>query len=175
MFSIFIKNMQMKKLILVLSIVVGFIKLHAQSLLLSKPGYSIKYPDDWRLETSNNTTFTLSSTSDGEGDAFVENIHFVSYPVTGYLPKEYAQYSKTTLPQKIKGFKVLEEKEIKQSSKTGYYMIFKGKQNNQALKWKQYYFIKNGTAYVLTFTAQETMFSNYMSKISSCLNSFTVK
>lgn len=165
----------MKKLILVFSIVVGGIKIHAQSIVLSKPSYSIKYPDDWRLETSNNTTFTLGAPSDGEGDAFVENIHFVSYPVTGYLPKDYAQYSKTTLPQKIKGFKVVEEKQVKQGGKTGYYMIFKGKQNNQALKWKQYYFIKNGTAYVLTFTAQETMFNTYMSKINTCLNSFNVK
>jgi hypothetical protein len=147
----------------------------AQTKTLSKSAYSIKYFEDWRLEESNNTTFTLGAPSDGEGDPFVENIHFVSYPVTGYLPKDYAQYSKTTLPQKIKNFKVLEEKEIKQGGKTGYYMIFKGKQNNQALKWKQYYFIKNGMAFVLTFTAQETMFSEYIKKISACLNSFTVK
>jgi hypothetical protein len=165
----------MRKIVLLF---VGFVIAYvanAQSTLLSKPSYSIKYPNDWRLETSNNTTFTLGAPSDGEGDAFVENIHFVSYPVTGYLPKDYAQYSKTTLPQKIKGFKVVEEKQVKQGGKTGYYMIFKGKQNNQALKWKQYYFIKNGTAYVLTFTAQETMFNTYMSKINTCLNSFTVK
>ncbi|MBP6431188.1 MAG: hypothetical protein KA319_05430 [Ferruginibacter sp.] len=165
----------MKKIVLVLSMLIVFAKLHAQVIALSKPSYSIKYPSDWRLETSNNTTFTLGAPSDGEGDPFVENIHFVSYPVTGYLPKDYAQYSKTTLPQKIKNFKVVEEKEVKQGGKTGYYMIFKGKQNNQALKWKQYYFIKNGMAYVLTFTAQEIMFNDYIKKLSACLNSFTVK
>jgi hypothetical protein len=165
----------MNKIIIAAVLIISFNALKAQTTVLSKPAYSIKYPDDWRLEESNNTTFTLGAPSDGDGDAFVENIHFVSYPVTGYLPKDYAQYSKTSLPQKIKGFKVLEEKEIKQGGKTGYYMIFKGKQNNQALKWKQYYFIKNGTAYVLTFTAQENMFSTYMSKIGTTLNSFTVK
>lgn len=147
----------------------------AQTKKLSKPTYSIKYPDDWRLEESSNTSFTLGSPSDGDGDAFVENINFVSYPVTGYLPKDYAQYSKTTLPQKIKNFKVVEEKEVKQGGKAGYYMIFKGKQNNQALKWKQYYFFKNGMAYVVTFTAQETMFNEYLKKLSTCLASFTVK
>ncbi len=150
-------------------------KSFAQTKILSKPAYSIKYPDDWRLEESSNTSFTLGSPSDGHGDTFVENINFVSYPVTGYLPKDYAQYSKTTLPQKIKNFKVVEEKEVKQGGKTGYYMVFKGKQNNQALKWKQYYFIKNGIAYVVTFSAQEKMFGEYIKKLSVCLSSFTVK
>ena len=147
----------------------------AQSKTISKPTFSIKYFEDWRLDDCNNTTFMLGAPSDGDNDLFVENIYFISYPVTGYLPKDYAQYSKTTLPQKIKNFKVVEEKEVKQGGKTGYYMIFKGKQNNKALKWKQYYFIKNGTAYVLTFSAEESMFSTYLTKINSCLNSFTVK
>jgi eukaryotic-like serine/threonine-protein kinase len=164
-----------KSILVILFFIISVNTLVAQTKTLSKSAYSIKYPDDWRLEESSNTSFTLGAPSDGDDDAFVENINFVSYPVTGYLPKDYAQYSKTTLPQKIKNFKVVEEKEVKQGDKTGYYMIFKGKQGNQALKWKQYYFIKNGMAYVLTFSAQENMFSEYSKKISACLNSFTVK
>jgi hypothetical protein len=164
-----------KLIAIILLFLIGASTLVAQTKTLSKPAYSIKYPEDWRLEESSNSSFTLGAPSDGDGDAFVENINFVSYPVTGYLPKDYAQYSKTTLPQKIKNFKVVEEKEVKQGGKTGYYMVFKGKQNNQALKWKQYYFIKNGIAYVVTFTAQETMFSEYSKKLNACLNSFTVK
>jgi hypothetical protein len=143
---------------------------------LSKPTYSIKYPDTWTVaDGSTNTSFTISAPSDGAEDKFTEFIDMIANTISSYTPKTYAAYSKTYLPTKIKNFKVLEEKEVKQGGKTGYYMIFNGKQDNLQRKWKQYYFIEKGKVFIVTFVAEEKKFADYMKKIGSTLSSFTVK
>jgi hypothetical protein len=165
----------MKTLLTICCLAIAFFAKSQTTVTLTKPAYSIKYLDTWRVDNSDNTTFLIGAPSDGEGDAFVENLHFTSYPVSGYLPKGYAQYSKTTLPTKIKNFKVVAENQVKQGGKTGYYMVFTGKQNGQSLKWKQYYFIEKSKCYVLTFTCEATKFDAYLKSCAPMLNSFTVK
>jgi DcrB len=149
----------------------------AQNLkTISKAAYSVKYPDTWTVEPSTGAKqFTVKTPSDGENDVFGDNVNMVSYAVPGYNSKTYAAYSKTYLPQKVKNFKVLEEKAITQNGKDGYYIVFTGKQEGQLLKWKQVYFIVNGTGYVLTFTAQQTVYNKYFKEAAQVLNSFVIK
>ncbi len=145
-----------------------------KDIWLKKKDYTIKYPGDWTLSESSNKSFTALAPSDGAGDTFTENINVVIYPIAGYFPKDYAQYSKTTLPQKIKNIKFLEEREIKQGGQTGYYMVFKGVQNGNKCQWKQYYFIKNGIGHVITFTAEESKYKEYIKKVASYLASYKI-
>ena len=143
---------------------------------LTKTAYSVKYPDTWTVDASTGAKqFTVNAPSDGDNDIFTENVNTVSYPVTGYNPKTYAAYSKTYLPQKVKNFKVVEEKAITQGGKEGYYIVFTGKQEGQLLKWKQVYFIVNGTGYVLTFTAQQNMYNSYIKTAGQILSSFAIR
>jgi hypothetical protein len=142
---------------------------------LTKNTYAIKYPDTWTLTAGHtNEKFSITAPSDGMDDQFVENLDLTTNPISGYTPKQYADFSKTTLPRKIKGFKVLEEKAVKQGA-DGYYMVFKGTQGTDKLKWKQYYFIKGGKVYIITFTAEETRYAEYIKNIATMLSSFTVK
>lgn len=145
-----------------------------KDVVLKKAAYSFKYPGGWSLSESTAKSFTVYAPSDGDGDTFTENINLVIYPIVSYLPKDYAQYSKTTLPQKIKNIKFLEEKEVKQGGQTGYYMVFKGVQGGNKCQWKQYYFIKNGIGHVITFTALETKYKEYIKKLAPYLASYKV-
>jgi eukaryotic-like serine/threonine-protein kinase len=143
---------------------------------IGKAAYSVKYPDTWMVDASTGAKqFTVNAPSDGEGDVFTENVNMVSYPVTGYNSKTYAAYSKTYLPQKVKNFKVTEEKAFTQGGKEGYFIVFTGKQEGQLLKWKQVYFIVNGMGYVLTFTAQQPVYNQYIKTATQILNSFVIK
>jgi hypothetical protein len=144
---------------------------------LTKATYTIKYPDTWTLENgSSTTTFSLIAGSDGTEDKFTENINLTTNAITSsYTPQSYAAFSKTFLPTKIKNFKVFEEKAVTQGGKKGYYMVFKGKQGADILKWKQYYFIEKGKVYILTFTGEEKNYATYMKEIGVSLNSFSVK
>jgi hypothetical protein len=145
---------------------------------LSKPTYSIKYPDTWTLGTTTNTSFDIFA-----GNAIIDvkyraNLNLaVSAIDASYTVQSYATNAKKTLPTKIAGFKITQEKAITQGGKKGYYMIFKGKQkpDKDALQWKQYYFIDKEKVYILTFTSEESNFENYMKSIGTMLNSFTVK
>lgn len=167
----------MKKITALCFISILCIGVTAQTLkTISKPAYSVKYPDTWTVDASTGAKqFTVNAPSDGEGDVFTENVNMVSYAINGYNAKTYAAYSKTYLPQKVKNFKVLEEKAFTQGGKEGYYLVFTGKQEGQLLKWKQMYFIVNGTGYVLTFTAQQTVYNKYIKTAAQILSSFVIK
>jgi hypothetical protein len=143
---------------------------------LSKGSYSVKYPADWTVDAStNNQQFTVNAGSDGDTDVFTENVNMVSNNINGYTPQSYAAYSKTYLPKKIKNFTVLEEKAVKQGGKDGYYMVFKGVQEGKKMKWKQMYFIHSGKVYIVTFTAEEKAYANYIKTVAPVLSSFVVK
>lgn len=167
----------MKKTILFFAICLQAISLSAQTTkTLSKAAYSVKYPDTWTVEsTTGAKQFTVSAPSDGEGDTFAEFANMVSYATPGYTSKTYGIYSKGYLPQKVKNFKVLEEKEFKQGGKDAYYIVFTGKQDGQSLKWKQVYIIINGYGYVLTFAAQPDKYAQYSKTFSQILSSFVIK
>lgn len=167
----------MKKTAILLLISISSFAVSAQTMkTLSKPAYSVKYPGTWSVEpTTGAKQFTVSAPSDGEGDTFAEFANMVSYATPGYTSKTYGIYSKGYLPQKVKNFKVLEEKEFKHGGKDAYYIVFTGKQEGQSLKWKQVYIIINGNGYVLTFAAQPDKYSQYSKTFSQILNSFVIK
>jgi serine/threonine-protein kinase len=167
----------MKNIFLTIGSLLLLFTLQSQTLkTLSKATYSIKYPETWTLENgSTSTAFSITAPSDGETDNFIENINLTASAISGYTPQSYAAYSKTFLPSKIKNFKVIEEKAVTQAGKSGYYLVFKGKQGKDALKWKQYYFIEKGKVFILTFTAEEINYAGYIKNIGTSLNSFSLK
>ena len=104
---------------------------------LSKSTYSIKYPSEWTVEPGADAKqFTIKAPADsGLIDNFVENLNMVINDVTGYDAKQYAEFSKGYLPQKIKQFTLLESKKGNFAGKDSWYMLFKGVQYGQKLQW----------------------------------------
>ena len=150
--------------------------LAAQLTTHNSKGYSIKYPNTWIIETGATNAYTsIIAPSDDAKDKWTENINITVNPITQYTPANYAAFSKTYLPKKIKKFIVLQEKAITQNGTTGYYLIFKGVQGKDALQWKQYYFIKNNMLYTITLTMEQAKYDLYNKLTASSLASFTVK
>jgi PsbP-like protein len=146
---------------------------------LSKTTYSIKYPDTWTLGTTTNTSFDIFAGNQIADKKYRGNLNLDVRTIdASYTVQSYAVNAKKTLPTKIAGFKVTEEKAITQGGKKGYYMVFKGQQkpDKDALKWKQFYFIEKGKIFILTFTCEEANFEAYIKSIgTSVLSTFTVK
>jgi hypothetical protein len=150
----------------------------AQTKILSKSTYSIKYPETWTLGTTTNSSFDIYAGNEIVDVKYRANLNLDVRAIdASYTLETYAANAKKTLPTKIAGFKVTQEKAITQGGKKGYYMIFKGKQkpDKDALQWKQYYLIDKGKIYILTFTCEEANFDAYIKSIGTTLNSFTVK
>ncbi len=168
-------NSIMKHIIPVLLVIISY-NSKAQSKIVVKKNYTITYPAAWNVAASStNAACSIEAPSDGAGDAFVENINLTSSPIKGYTAATYAAFSKGYLPKKIKNFTVLEEKAITTNGTPGYYMVFKGLQGKDKLQWKQYYYIHNNTIYILTLTAEQAKYANYITQVQPSLQSFTIK
>ena len=150
----------------------------AQSNTLSKSTYSIKYPSPWSIEgTADAKQFTIKAAPDSGlmQDNFIENLNLVIYDLTSPMnAQQYADFSKTTLPQKIKSFAILQN--AKGSlGKDSWYMVFKGVQFNKKLQWKQYYIVKGAKVHILTFTAEATRYKDYIKTVDAMMKSYAVK
>lgn len=150
----------------------------AQSNTLSKSTYSIKYPSPWSIEgTADAKQFTIKAAPDSGlmQDNFIENLNLVIYDLTSPMnAQQYADFSKTTLPQKIKSFAILQN--AKGSlGKDSWYMVFKGVQFNKKLQWKQYYIVKGAKVHILTFTAEATRYKDYIKTVDAMMKSYAGK
>lgn len=164
---------------LILSLVLCSISLlaAAQTNTLAKASYSIKYPDSWLVEPGADAKqFTIKAPADsGLADNFVENLNMVINDIPGYDAKQYAEYSKGYLPQKIKQFVVLENKKGNFAGRDSWYLVFKGIQFGKKLQWKQYYIVKGTKAHILTFTCEATRYRQYIKTVDAMIASYLVK
>lgn len=153
------------------------INVQAQMNTLSKSTYSVKYPDPWSIEgTANAKQFTIKAAPDsGIADNFIENLNLVIYDLTSPMSaQQYADFSKTTLPQKIKSFSILENTKGN-LGKDSWYMVFKGIQFGKKLQWKQYYIVKGGKVHILTFTAEAVRYKQYIKAVNTMMASYSIK
>lgn len=150
---------------------------NAQTNTLSKSTYSVKYPDPWSIEgAADAKQFTIKAAPDsGVYDQFIENLNLVIYDLTSPMnAQQYADFSKTTLPQKIKNFVILENKKGSLGANS-WYMVFKGMQFGKKLQWKQYYIVKGSKVHILTFTGEATRYKEYIKTINTMMASYTIK
>ena len=68
--------------------------------------------------------------------------------------------------------KIFESKKIETTGKEHHRMIYEMTQGIFRLKIEQYYFIKNGKAYVITFTAESAKFDAFKKQGEQVLDSF---
>jgi hypothetical protein len=159
--------------------VLSFISLSitAQTNTLSKSTYRVQYPDPWSIEgAADAKQFTIKAAPDsGIIDNFIENLNLVIYDLNSPMnAQQYADFSKTTLPQKIKNF-VITENAKGNLGKDSWYMVFKGVQFGKKLQWKQYYIVKGSKVHILTFTAEAVRYKQYIKTVNTMMASYTIK
>jgi hypothetical protein len=142
---------------------------------LEKENYSISYPKSWNLDTSGqmNTEFLLFSEST-ENDTFNENVNLLIQDLKGHnitTLESFTELSISQIKTMIKEGKVLEN----YNKKTHHILIWSGYIGDNHLKFKQFFFVKNEKAYVLTFTTLINTFDKYHKTGNKILNSFTLK
>ncbi len=171
------KSRKMRTLITFLFCLGCYGAMAQQQVTLSKSTYSFRYPDTWTLEPGADAKqFTVKAPADsGLIDNFVENLNMVINDVTGYDARQYAEFSKTYLPQKIKQFQVLESKKGNVAGKDSWYLVFKGIQFGKKLQWKQYYIRKGNKMHILTFTGEASRYKEYIKTVNAMMAAYLVK
>lgn len=144
----------------------------------SKDEYSIKYPENWKLDASGNmgTVFILFSARASETDSFRENINLTTQDFSKYTMSldHFAQLSESQIKSVIENAKILESKKLENNGKHYYKIVYTGDQGPYTLKYKQYYFIENKKAYVLTYTSLVSTYDKYNQVATMIMDSFKV-
>lgn len=140
-----------------------------------KNNYSIKYPAEWEIKTTENNTM-FKSPKKGENDPFRENLNILVQDLSS-SNINLEEYSKITRKQVVDN---LGERAILslQSTKLNglpakefiYIMSYQGK----PLKVTQYWIIHKQMAFLLSFTSAKDEHDEYAPILKEMINSFAL-
>ena len=135
--------------------------------------FTVNYPKEWvHKETVNSVLFL--SPKENDNDNFQENVNILLQDLSE-KPMNLEQYttlSKKMIKENAPSSAIISSTPTtfagQRSVETIYTMTFEGR----AMKLKQTWFIKNKTAYVLTFTAEQSKYDKYEPTATAIINSF---
>lgn len=143
---------------------------------ITENGYSIQYPETWDLDKSGQMgmSFILLSKKSSPQDKFRENINLMIQDLKGMNIdlNKYNEISEGQIKTMITNSNLLESKRVKANDNEFQKVIYSGDEGIYKLKFEQYYWVKNGKAYVLTLTCELDQFDAYKTTGEKILNSF---
>lgn len=137
--------------------------------------YSIAYPNTWFNQGGQyGAHFYLFPVFPKRSD-FNENISLMTEYAGSYNLSAYVSVSIENLQKTLANYHVIESKT--EIGKSGIYqrIISSGTVGNLKLKWLQYIFVNEGTAYALTFTSQIDDFNSLIEVPTKIMNTFLIK
>lgn len=144
-----------------------------------KDNYFILHPQDWVVDTSGTmgSSFILFAPVENTADQFKENVNLLIQNLEGknISLNQYVQFSENQIKTMIQNAKIEESKRIKKDSLEYHSVMFTGEQGNYKLRFEQYYFLKAGKSYVLTFTHEQSKNEQYRRLGELMLSSFRIK
>jgi hypothetical protein len=155
----------------------GLDTLISKPLKIDMPKYSIELPQTWEIKPGClEEQCTANSPGDTIGgyDMYIESINLTVNKLssTSYTAEKYATFSIGYLPKVVQEFKVLQKAKLSASS---YRVTYTGVKNNFRQVWRQYYHVKSGKVYIVTFSAEAKKYNNYSEMIEPYLASFKFK
>ncbi|MGD1841373.1 MAG: hypothetical protein ACFB0B_10825 [Thermonemataceae bacterium] len=144
---------------------------------LKQENFSIDYPSNWRVDQSGNmnTSLLLFSPLNSSSDAFSENINLMVQAVPDDATLEaFVASAEESLKATIVDCTILSSETVGKGIDAYQVMHFEGKFGKFLLHWEQHSRVKNGAAYVLTFTAEQTEVKSYSAVSEQILTSFKV-
>jgi hypothetical protein len=146
---------------------------------LETTDYSIHYPADWEVDKSGQmgTTFIIFSPLESDTDKFKENVNLLEQNLAG-KNIDLDQYTKITEEQVktlLNNSTLLESKRVKKGNKEYQHFIYNADQGILHIRFEQYCWLLNDTAYILTFTCEQSKIEDYKATAEKILNSFTFK
>lgn len=150
------------------------VKEDSMMLVLNKQDFSISYPANWQVKSDMpKAELLVCSPFDGPNDTFADNFNLMKQELhsNSIDLMLYDSISKDQIYNTLGKDAILESKIEPDRS----CVVYKGELDGEKLKWKQFYFVKNETAYILTYTAEEKTFDKYSDIAESIFNSFKLK
>jgi hypothetical protein len=145
---------------------------------LNNPAYTLLYPGNWELNSSgeNNIKFMLISPLSSEYDQFRENVNLNEQNIKGMGINldSYVSLSIDQIRDLINNSEMLVSKRIKTKKSEYHQFVYNGDFVDLSLTFYQYCWVKQDKAYVLTFTAEKSVYE-YSTEADIIMNSFKLK
>jgi serine/threonine protein kinase len=161
----------------------NFSKSHSEKLLIyqsSAHNFKIKYPDKWeKQELQNpviNDVVVFIAPKKSSADSYQEQIT-ISIEDLQHKPMSLDQYNKFSLDQIKTNFtdvKILEEKSKTVANNRGYTVVFDDKDGQTNTKKMQTWTLMNNKAYVITYTAEKSEYTEYLKTAEAMMNSLEI-
>lgn len=146
---------------------------------LNENSYSIQYPVDWDLDKSGRigTSFILFSRSTSPNDNNRENVCLVIQDLQGQNINldRFVENSLDQTKTILTNVNIIENKRMSENGQDFQKVIANLDQGIEKFKSEQYYFLKNGKVYILTFTCEIDKFEKYKETGEKIMNSFKLK
>lgn len=139
----------------------------------------IYYPPAWNFNASGKmgALFVISSPLESEDDEFQDNINLVVYSLADSHIElsDYYLATMNDIKKQLLSVNIQEEKKLTNNEIEIQKVIFTTTQDDFVMTIQQYYFIHNQKAYIMTFTAEETKFDEYVEYVDLIMNSLKFK
>lgn len=134
--------------------------------------FSISHPKDWDPDTSGsmNTKLILFSQLTGEDDLFKENVNVLSQSLKGQnmTMKDFVALTENQIKTMVTNGNIWES----EGDEERHAIVISGFVENNDLKFKQLYVLKNDIIYIITFTTLENTYDDYKDIGYKILDSF---
>lgn len=141
--------------------------------------YTISYPETWVLNNSLQPLAKLFVFSDQEGkdDRFRENVNLIiqQLPESSIDLDKFVLATETEVRDLITNSVIITNERSRNANGEFQHMVYTGDQGEFKLQFEQYYWVKNGEAIVLTFTAEQSKYGKYQATAKEILDSFRLK
>lgn len=140
--------------------------------------FSIQYPETWELKVTEQqgSQFILYSALE-ENDSFRENINLLVQNLEGMnmTMDKFVKLSENQITTMVEGGKILESKYMKEGKNQKHLMIWQGTISGVKMVFKQFFFMRNDNAYILTYTALPETYERHLKEAQPILDSFKLK
>jgi serine/threonine-protein kinase len=144
-------------------------------LTYTDPGgkFTVSYPKEWAAKNVGNAIAFLSPQADAR-DNFQENVNIIQQDLSAQpmTLQQYTDLSKKQITDAMGASAVLSTTTRTIAGQKAMEMVYNMTYQGRPLKVRECWFIRDKTAWLLTFTAEPAQFSKYEQTGMSVINSF---
>lgn len=139
-------------------------------------GFSIQFPGTRTFQENVFGSSAMFFSPLIEWDTLKENIGVMKKALDKeYTLDEYYTFTKPELIKLIPGFTEISNETIKVNNIDAQKLIYKWTQWATKLQWEQVYLIKNKAVYIITYTATEATFDEFIQKLDEMIATLEIK
>jgi serine/threonine-protein kinase len=138
-------------------------------------GFGIEFPADWQVvEREASNTILFVSPAPADSTAFRENVGVTIQDLgTDFLTLEdYTGGFLSQAPDLVGNYHLIDSQGATLADQPAYRVVYTGEQMGLPLQWLQVWTLKDGRAYIVTYTAEPDQFDEFLDTAAYMISSF---